>query len=248
MMNNYQNEEISEHSGNNKLEDAISKPDLSSIESRDPSLSGGFKIIYNKEVPLDLKHHTNEGIEDFTSFEQIRFKILSDATNEEEPPTRVKIELSWDKDLLFHYTNIIDEQKFLDIKKKQRFFIDFPEYCNTITKICENCINNSDMYIGEFNIEKNGISELSFFKSTPFKYIDLLLLEFKNSPNDIIRKQMLYKFAYIKSKLEYNKKVIKTAGDVILECNPDIMNPILDSNDKYSLDIKKFFCNKFEEK
>lgn len=248
MRNNYQNEEISDlNSRNINLEDAIPKPNLSSIESKDPSLSGGFKIVYNKEVPLDLKHQTNEGLEDIASCELIRFKVLSDATSENSTPTRVKIELSWEKDILFHYTNIIDEQKFLDIKKEQKFVIDFPQYCNTIQKICDNCIDNTDIYIGEFTIEKNGISELRFIKSTPFKYIDLLLLEFKNSPNEIIKKQMLYKFAYIKSQLEYNKKAIKAAGDVILECNPDIMNPILDNNDKYNLDINKFFYNKFEE-
>ena len=248
MKNDYINEEITEQTSKNiRIDDAIPKPDFSSIESQDPSLSDGFKIIYDKEVPLDLKHKTNEGLEDFASFELIRFKVLSDAKDEESPPTRVKIELSWEKDLLFHYTNIIDEQQFLDIKKNQRFLIDFTEYCNTVQKICENCINNSDIYIGEFTIEKKGVSELRFVKSSPFKYLDLLVLEFKNSPNDIIRKQLLYKFAFIKSKVEYNKKAIKAAGDVILECNPEIMNPILDSNDKYNLDINKFFCNKLEE-
>ena len=247
MMNNYQNEEISDiNAGNTKLEDAISKPDLSCIESKDPSLTGGFKIVYNKEVPLDLKHHTNEGLEDFASLELIRFKILSDATTEEASPTKVKIELSWEKDLLFHYTNIIDEQMFLDIKNKQKLLIDFPQYCNTIQKICDHCIDNTDIYIGEFIIEKNGISELRFMKSTPFKDLDLFVFEFKNSPKIIIRKQMLYKFAYLKSELEYNKKAIKAAGDVILDLNPDIMNPILDNNDKYNLDINKFFNNQFE--
>ena len=248
-MDNYQNEEISDSNSRNiPLEDAISKPDLSSIESKDPSLSGGFKIMYNKEVPLDLKHQTNEGLEDIASLELIRFKILSDAKGEEAPPTGVKIELSWEKDLLFHYTNIIDEQKFSDMKNEQKFIIDFPEYCNAIQKICDNCINNTDIYIGEFTIGKNGVSELRFIKSTSFKDLDLLFLEFKNSPKEIIRKQMLYKFAYVKSMLEYNKKVIKVAGDTILECNPDIMNPILDNNDKFNLDINKFFYDKYQEK
>ena len=32
------------------LEDAIDMPDLSTIESKDPSLIDGYKIIYNKEV------------------------------------------------------------------------------------------------------------------------------------------------------------------------------------------------------
>ena len=59
---------------------------------------------------------------------------------------------------------------------------------------------------------------------------------------------MLYRFAYLKEKLEYDKKALKIAGDVILDCNPDIMNTILDTNDNYKLDINKFFANKTVEK
>ena len=59
---------------------------------------------------------------------------------------------------------------------------------------------------------------------------------------------MLYRFAYLKAKLEYDKKALKIAGDVILDCNPDIMNTILDTNDNYKLDINKFFANKTVEK
>ena len=59
---------------------------------------------------------------------------------------------------------------------------------------------------------------------------------------------MIYRFSYLKSQIEYDKKALKIAGDVILECNPDIMQPILESNDNYNLDVNKFFGNKTVEK
>ena len=229
------------------LEDAIGQPDLSSIESKDPSLLDGYKIIYNKEVPLDIKLNTNEGPKDIASFEKLYCKILSDAVNPEGTPTRVKFELSWESNLTFHYTNIVDEQKFLDMKKKQNLNIDFPQYCNLVTKICDDCINSPDIFIGVFTIKKDGISQLQFIKGSDFKFLELLLLDFTNSSDDIIQKHMLYRFAYLKSKLNYNKKALKAAGDVILECNPEIMNPILDNNDNYLLDVNKFFGNKMVE-
>ena len=74
------------------------------------------------------------------------------------------------------------------------------------------------------------------------------MLEFKNSPDELIQKHMIYRFAYLKAKLEYDKKAIKAAGDVILECNPDIMGPILESNDNYNLNINKFFGNQIQKK
>lgn len=226
------------------LEDAIGKPDLSAIEAKDPSLMDGYKIVYNKEVPLDIKLDTNDGIKDLASFENLRCKILSDAVNPEGTPTKIKFELSWESNLTFHYTNVVDEQKFMDMKKKQNLNIDFPQYCNLVTKICDDCINSPDTFIGVFTIKKDGISQLQFIKGSDFKFLELLLLDFKNSSDEIIQKHMLYRFAYLKANLDYNKKAIKTAGDVILECNPDIMNPILDNNDNYQLDINKFFGNK----
>ena len=101
------------------LEDAIPKPNLSNIESKVPFLTDGFNIIYNKEVPLDIKLETNEETKEIVSFELIRFKLLSDTLNDEGVPQRVKLELSWKSDLLFHYTNIVDENTFLDIKKNK---------------------------------------------------------------------------------------------------------------------------------
>ena len=36
---------------------------------------------------------------------------------------------------------------------------------------------------------------------------------------------------------------MKVAGDVINECNPEIIQPFLEQNDNYNLNIKKFFGN-----
>ena len=224
-------------------ENAIEKPDLSKIEENDPSLIDGYKVIYNKEVPFDIKLETKDDTKDLASFELIRCKILSDAVNPDGTPTRVKFELSWESDLLFHYTNIVDEEAFADIKKKQNLNLEFQQYCNLVTKICDDCINTPDTYIAVFTIKKDIPSKLQFTKGSDFKFLELLLLEFKSTPEDIVQKHMLYRFAYLKAKLEYNKKAIKAAGDVILECNPDIVNPMLDNNDNYSLDVKKFFGN-----
>ena len=174
-----------------ELEDAIPKPNLSSVESKDPSLEGGFKVIYNKEVPLDIKIESNEGTKDLASFEPIRCKLLSDAINQEGIPTRVKLEISWESDLHFHYTNIVDEQTFLDMKKKQDIKIDFPQYCNLIVKICDNCIKIPDTYIGLFTIKEEGTSKLVFIKGSDFKFRELLLLDFKKTPDEIIQKHIL---------------------------------------------------------
>ena len=85
-----QNERDDYNHKEDKLEDAIDKPNLSEVESKDPSLEGGYKILYNNEVPLDLKLETKEGVKEIGSFQQIRFKILSKVDNNEEHTTKIK--------------------------------------------------------------------------------------------------------------------------------------------------------------
>lgn len=231
-----------------ELENAIETPNLSSIESKDPSLTDGFKVIYNKEVPIDIKLESKEGPKDLASYEFIRFKLLSDSINKETPPKCVKLELTNENDLLFHYTNIVDEQTFLKMKKQQNLTIEFPEYCDLIQKICENCINLPDTYISVFLIQREGISKLQFVKGSEFKFLELLILEFKRSSDEIIQKQMVYRFSLLKSKLDYNKKCIQTTGDVILKTNPDVLQPILDESGNHNLNINKFFGKRHAEK
>ena len=126
-----------------------------------------------------------------SSFEPIRCKLLSDTINQEGIPKRVKLEISWESDFLFHYTNIVDEQTFSDMKKKQDIKIDFPQYCNLVIKICYNCIKIPDTYIGLFTIKEEGTSKLVFIKGSDFKFLELLLLDFKKTPDEIIQKHIL---------------------------------------------------------
>ena len=119
--------------------------------------------------------------------------------------------------------------------------INFPQVCQLFEKMCENCRAYPNEYICFFVLNKQGNSILKFLKNSEFQFVELLLLEFKFSPDDIIKKQINYRFAYLKSKLDYQKKCIKLVGDFILKNNPDILPLILRINDKYNSNAYKFF-------
>ena len=243
MMDDFQDKKNNINQKDNNLEEAISLPDLSIIETHDPSLLNEYKILYNKEVPLDIKKEDKDGIKDIASCALIRFKLLYKAKNQEELPLNVKLELSWENDIFFLYTNFVDINIFAEIKRNQKFNIDFSQYCNLIKRLCDNCIKDPETYIGEFIIQNDDVSKLQFIKISPFKDLELLILEFRKVSEQIIEKHILYRFGCIKSKLEYNKKVLKVAGDIINECNPELIQPFLERNNNYNLDIKQFFFN-----
>ena len=77
--------------------------DLLSLDEMDPSLTEGHRLSYDREVPFELRLEDNIGPQEVASFEAIRAKVLmiGDETN----PTQIRLELSCENDLFFHFTN-----------------------------------------------------------------------------------------------------------------------------------------------
>jgi hypothetical protein len=76
--------------------------DFSSIEEQDPSLAEGHRLVYDREVPFELRLEETTGPQEIASFEAIRAKIL--IIGDDSVPAQIRIELSCENDLFFHFT------------------------------------------------------------------------------------------------------------------------------------------------
>lgn len=67
-------------------------------------LDGGFRVIYDKEVPIELRlvEENKTENDEAGTLESIKTKIL--IQGEIESPECVKVELTSDADLFFHYS------------------------------------------------------------------------------------------------------------------------------------------------
>ena len=82
------------------------------FEISDPSTRGGFRTLSAREVPLELRFQTDtEAPQDVGSLEAVQVKILVG----EGAPT-VRVELTSESDLFFHYTSTIDERTFRTVR------------------------------------------------------------------------------------------------------------------------------------
>jgi len=62
----------------------------------------------------------------------------------------VKVELSSEADLFFHYTHIVDDKAFAAMRDEQKLMIDFPSYAsvlassfNNAIKVCASAVNDT---------------------------------------------------------------------------------------------------------
>ena len=217
-----------------ELEDAIVNPDFSKLDAQDPSLIEGYKIIYEKELPMDLKIENKKGKKNICSYEGIIFKILTIQSSSESIPSHIRIELYSENDIFFHFTSLVDEEIFKVMKEKQFLTIEYKDFIVLVEELCDNCLNNPETFTINFIMKKNGEARLEITKKLDVKYIDLLKIEFINSSDDYIIKQMMYRYGSLKSKVDYYKNCINVAGDIILENNPSIVPKILEHKKYYS--------------
>jgi hypothetical protein len=97
--NYYKDEELRKDEGG----PIIGNIDFSQIEELDPSLADGHRIIYERQVPFELRLEDTNGPLDAATFEEIGAKIL--VVGDDSYPSHLRIELSCENDLFFHFTS-----------------------------------------------------------------------------------------------------------------------------------------------
>ena len=221
---------------NNSISDSsnvLANFDFSEIDAKDPSLSEGHKLIYNREVPFELRLEDNEGPQEVASFEAIRCKIL--LGGEENNPIQIRIELSCENDLFFHFTSDIDEETYKIMQENQKLTVNFSEFYNLVKRLFNNCINEPQSYISVFIMQKEGTGRLDFIQNIEYKFIELLSIDFVNSPDDTVRKQIGYRYNALRTKMEMMQERIIAINNIIKIKNPSLLHQINKTPSKFNM-------------
>lgn len=96
---------------NLKYTDTLSKSsmlesfNIDNINENDPSLEGGFNIKFIQDVPIEIRLvESEENDNEMGTLESLKVKLLytADIFN----PELIKIEITSESDLFFHYTSV----------------------------------------------------------------------------------------------------------------------------------------------
>ena len=193
--------------------DIIASFDFRDIEEKDPSLSEGHKMLYDRDVPFELRLEDNNGPQEVVSFEALRCKILCGGF--ENNPIQIRIELSCENDLFFHFTSDIDEETFKIMKESQKLTVNFVEFSNLVKKLFDNCINEPQAFKVVFIMQKKDTARLDFIQNIEYKFIELLSIDFVNSPVETVKKQISYRYNAIRTKLELVQNRIQAISNIV---------------------------------
>mmetsp|Transcript_31656 Transcript_31656/g.53439 ORF Transcript_31656/g.53439 Transcript_31656/m.53439 type:complete len:227 (+) Transcript_31656:205-885(+) len=196
--------------------------DLSSIQDLDPSIADGHRVVYDREVPFELRTvDSNEGTHDVGTLESIKTKVL--IMGDEHNPTSVRVEVSSENDLFFHYQHAMDEIQFRSVSESQKLMVDFHEYANLLMRMLNNCIKEPHSHLAIFMMLADGKARLDFIQNMEYKFVELLSLEFGRSPEDIVRSHISYRYNSMKGRLALMQARLQDVNALVKIKNPSLL-------------------------
>ena len=86
----------------------------------------------------------------------------------------MKVELTSENDLFFHYTHLVDTDTYRHMQEKQKLLVNFPEYAKVLQKMVNSCNKEPHSFLGVFVMNRDGSAKLDFIQRNDFKFIELL--------------------------------------------------------------------------
>ena len=233
--NNYsQNQEFSNNGGKDELppegemtdEERFFKdftnPDL---DSKDPSLGDKLIKIYEEEIPFEIRYSDDNFSEkDKNVFTSLICKVLM--TDEMTENINIKIELANDKDLLFYYSADITTEIFEKLKEEQKLTCDFSNFSDLLIKNFDLCMHNTKSFLAVLNIQKNKNAVMELVENLEYKSVDLISLYFAPAPQDLIEKQISYRYNSMRAMEEIMQNRINIINGVLKEYDPPLISEV----------------------
>ena len=197
----------------------LEEPDLSSV---DPSCRDGFKVLYEKEIPFEMRlQETEEAPQEVGTLEAILAKVS--VQGDAAAPTAVKVELTSETDLFFHYSHVLDERAFKAVREEQRLMIEFSDYANVLARSLNQAIKEPQTHLAVYIMNRDGQARLDFIQNMEYKFVELLSVAFLRSPDDLIRSSIAFRYNALKSKLQIvSARLTEVTGIVKLK-NPSLL-------------------------
>lgn len=196
--------------------------ELNPLDELDPSLGDGYRAIYDREVPMEIRHHyPGEQTISTGTLEAIKVKML--LLGDDESPSSIRLELSSESDLFFHYNHTIDEHDFQMVQEQQKLVVAFHEYPNILIRMLNNCIREPHTHLAIFIIKGDEEARLDFIQNMEYKFVELVSCTCLRSSEDMIQKQITYRYNSMKQKLAVMQSRLHEINNLVKMKNPSLL-------------------------
>mmetsp|Transcript_26366 Transcript_26366/g.26613 ORF Transcript_26366/g.26613 Transcript_26366/m.26613 type:complete len:214 (-) Transcript_26366:133-774(-) len=188
----------------------------------DPSLTDGFHVIYDREVPMEIRNHIQGETEIRPgSLEAIKVKIL--VLGPDDSPTSIRLEFTSEADLFFSYMHRIDRTGYRIVQEQQKLMIDFPEYSNVLIRMLNLCIREPQTHLAVFMMYGETEARLDFIQNMDYKFVELMSCNCDRTPEEVTQQQITFRYNALKQKLSLTQSKLQDMQNAVKLKNPSLL-------------------------
>lgn len=142
---------------------------------------------------------------------------------DDENPSSIRLELSSESDLFFHYNHTIDEHDFEIIQEQQKLVVSFHDYPNVLIRMLNACIREPHTHLAIFIIRSDDEARLDFIQNMEYKFVELVSCSCQRSSEEMIQKQITYRYNAMKQKLAVMQSRLHEINNLVKMKNPSLL-------------------------
>jgi hypothetical protein len=141
----------------------------------------------------------------------------------DDHPSSIRLELSSESDLFFHYNHMIDEHDFQIIQEQQKLVVEYSEYPNVLIRMLNACIREPHTHLAIFIIRGDEEARLDFIQNMEYKFVELVSCVCHRSSEEMIQKQITYRYNAMKQKLAVMQSRLHEINNLVKMKNPSLL-------------------------
>ena len=155
------------------------------------------------------------------TLEAIKAKVL--VLGDEHTLQSIRVELSSEADLFFHYMHVIDEPGFLAIQEQQKLMVEFADYPNVLVRMLNACIKEPHSHLAVFVMKQDVDARLDFIQNMEYKFVELMSGHFIRSPEEIVQHQITYRYNAMKTRVGLMEGRLRDVNNLVKLKNPSLL-------------------------
>ncbi|KAL0207689.1 hypothetical protein P9112_012317 [Eukaryota sp. TZLM1-RC] len=191
--------------------------DVNPIEELDPSVSGGYHVLFDREIPIELRSQSAPS--QAGAQEAIKVKVLLAP----EGQSGLRIELTSESDLFFLYHHNLDEVSFRALQEQQRLMVELQEFPQVILRQLNQVLKEPHSHLAVMFLASDGTARLDFIQSLEYKYVELLSLTFTAATESVVRQCITFRYNSLKSRLALTNNRLAEINSLIKVKNPSLL-------------------------
>jgi Centriolar protein SAS N-terminal domain len=185
-------------------------------------IGDGFRVVYDRELPVEIRE--SETPDELGQLHQLKAKIL--VLGEESEPQAIRVEVSSESDLFFHYYHTVDDEGFRELQQQQKLMIQFIDYANVLIRMFNQCIKSPHthmtiMYVGATDTAR--IARMDFLQNMEYKFIELLSVDYVQTAQDLVKHHITYRYHTAKNRVAMLHTRLQEINQIIKLKNPSLL-------------------------